>query len=194
MANASSSSPGDSYMVAPEDADAKCLHCGKPFEDHEFPEVKTDVEQYRNGADKFRKKKSANTVGGLQVDCGGSLQTFTAHAGLMPGWLPSGGPIFNFKTGNPIGLGKDQLRSLEAGGNRYRVGNCVEQKALHQAWVTGKGKFPFGCGLTMGVGANLGGPPNKAWSAKELKKGMLAPCYTCREVMMAMLCQNDPKT
>ncbi|KIG19099.1 hypothetical protein DB30_06003 [Enhygromyxa salina] len=45
----------------------------------------------------------------------------------------------------------------------------------------------------MGVGANLGGPPNKMWSAKELKKGMLAPCYTCREVMMAMLCQNDPK-
>lgn len=191
--NSGGSSPGDNYMMPPQDPETKCLHCGKPFEEHEFPELMTDTEVYDEAIEKFRKKRDAHTVGGLEVQCKGHSQELLAHAGRMEGWLNPSDPIFNFKSGNRIDLSARDLERLRTGSNRFAVGNCVEQKTLHQAWATSKTGFPFDCGLYMGVGNNLGGPASATRSKKELKKGMLAPCFTCREIMMAMLCQNEPK-
>lgn len=191
--NSGGSSPGDNYMMPPDDPETECLHCGKTFAEHEFPVLVTDTEPYEAAIDKFRKKQDAHMVGGLRVRGRGKRpsQEFLAHAGKMEGWLNAEAPIYNFCTGEQINLG-DRER-LERGPGRNPVGNCVEQKTLHQAWLQNERVFPFGLPLRMGVGMNLKGPASTKHSRKQLEKSMREPCKTCREVLMAMLCQNDPK-
>lgn len=195
MANAGGSSPGDNYMMPPHDPRAKCLHCGKEFDEHQFPVLHADTRVYDAAIDKFRKNRDAHMVGGLDIACPGDSDPtrMLAYAGDMPGWLNANSPIYNFKSGDIITISSFDRTRLEKGPGCNPIGNCVEQKVLHQTWIHNAGEFPFHCGFFMGVGHNIGGPANASRSRKELTKNMRAPCRTCREIMMAMLCQNKGK-
>lgn len=195
MSNAGGASPGDNYMMPPHDPRTKCLHCGKEFEEHEFPVLHRDAQMYDAALAKFRKNGHAHMVGGLDIACPAPLPSgaLLAYAGNMPGWLNANAPIFNFKTGAEIEFSTHEKRRLQTGPDRNPIGHCVEQKLLHQAWVRSKNGFPFGCLLHMGVGVNPGSAANAKPRKNALAKGLRAPCHTCREIMMAMLCQNEPK-
>ena len=122
-------------------------------------------------------------VGGLKVDCGETVSESIAKAAPMAGWLGISGPIINFASGRVIPLTTAQHDAMARGPSRNPVGHCVEQKTLdkeyHKALEQGK-KFPGGCALSMGVGEKDG-------------KEMRAPCETCKEIMMGMLCTNEPQ-
>jgi hypothetical protein len=195
MSNAGGSSPGDNYMMPPHDPRTKCLHCGKQFEEHEFPVLHAATGPYDAAIEKFRKKHDAHMVGGLDVACPGDLETLRllAYAGDMPGWLNTNSPIYNFKSGDEIKVSSKDRQRLERGPGCNPIGNCVEQKVLHQTWIQSSNQFPFHCHFSMGVGYNLHGAANTSRGRKTLRSNMQSPCRTCREIMMAMLCQNKPK-
>jgi hypothetical protein len=179
--NTTSIDKGDNYMQSP--GEALCINCGKPFDEHEFPEITADPKLHEEGNKKFKKDKRAHMVGGLKADCGATVSQSIAKAGIMPGWLNAGGAIINFASGREIPLTTAQRDAMARGKDRNPVGNCVEQKTLdkeyHKALEQGK-KFPGGCALSMGVGEKDG-------------KEMRAPCETCKEIMMGMLCTNEPQ-
>ena len=185
--NSGGLSPGDNYMMpTPE----PCLNCGEPFENHKFPFIKVDRGLHKEAKKKFRKDQRAQTVGGLKANCKPDYleEPFLAKAGHMPGWLKQGDEIINFASGKPIDINWEKYQALgtsRKGQERFPVGNCMEQKALHQAYkkASDAGKpFPGNCELSMGVG----------WK-NDPKNKMREPCVACKEIMMAMLCTNNNK-
>ncbi|MEZ4428398.1 MAG: DUF4150 domain-containing protein [Nannocystaceae bacterium] len=194
--NGQSLSHGDAVLMAPTQADLLCLHCGQDFESHRdsLPEIRADKGLHKAGVEKAWRDNDAKMVGGLEVE-GLRGSPFITRAGIVPGWMGYRDPVINFKTGRAIHISDKVRLRLEQhvieGQPRYAVGNCVEQKALSQAYKAARRQgldFPGSFTLTMGVGR-----PVK--DKKDLKKnlGMVPPCETCREIMMAMLCTNPPK-
>lgn len=178
-------SPGDNYMMPTA---KPCLNCGQPFEDHEFPFIEADPKLRKEAQKKFRKDQRAYKVGGLKAKCKPDYlkKPFLAKAGEMPGWLNAGDPIINFATGEAIPMSDQKRKELGKGKGRNPVGNCVEQKSLHQAYKKASAAdkpFPGNCELSMGVGNR----------DDKLKDKMAEPCDTCKEIMMAMLCTNEKK-
>lgn len=188
-ANDNGISAGASYMMKAEDTERDCLHCGRPFEEHDFPELRADPEAYISAQGDYVKNNGVHLIGGLHGP-GGFVAT--ANAGGS-GQLTR---VFNFKTGRQIDIPRD---FSQAGRDRNPVGNCAEQKLLTQLWEANGGNFPFGQALAIGVGPRVNPHNNNwnkpKWQKKKFKKGdaFAAPCNTCREIMMAMLCQNPPK-
>jgi hypothetical protein len=190
-------SAGANYLVAPDDKQTECLHCGLPWEKHEFPEITADADPYIEAQGKYC-KSDAHLIGGLQVsDRKGGVRIFVDRAGGQGGILDAGS-IFNFATGQRIEV-PDRLSAMRRQANVNPVGNCVEQRTLHRAWLDFDRKFPFDRALRLGVGRQVdphNGNWNKPqWTAKKFKKGQqfARPCLTCREIMMAMLCRNPPR-
>ncbi|MEZ4428785.1 MAG: PAAR-like domain-containing protein [Nannocystaceae bacterium] len=183
--NCGGMSHGAAAMMAPSDDAIVCLHCGEPFAGHSFPEIRADRKLHEAGIKKSWRDNKAEMVGGLRVE-GLRGSPFITRAGIVPGWMGTSDPVINFKTGRAINISdrhRDRLRKTK-GEKRFAVGNCVEQKALTQAYRAALREgleFPGSFTLAMGVGKKQDGSK------------MVPPCDTCREIMMAMLCTNPPK-
>ena len=184
--NGSGLSHGAAAMMAPSDDKLTCLHCGEAFEEHTFPEIRADRRLHEAGMDKYWRDNKAEMMGGLRVE-GLRGSPFLTRAGIVPGWMGAGDPVINFKTGRAVHIPDNTKRRLAAGTKgekRFAVGNCVEQKALTQAYQAALRQgvaFPGSFTLAMGGGK------------KKKRSKMVPPCDTCREIMMAMLCTNPPK-
>ena len=184
-------SSGDNYVMAAGDTDRNCLHCGRPFEDHDFEPLVADPDAYISAQESYLKNEGVHLIGGLHGP-GGFVATAAA------GGNDKLTKIFNFKTGREIDLTK-LPDGFDRGPDRNLVGNCAEQKLLTQLWEASERSFPFGQALALGVGPRVA-PHNNDWNKpkwkkKKFKKGeqFAAPCNTCREIIMAMLCQHPPK-
>lgn len=79
----------------------------------------------------------------------------------------------NFKSGKKI----EPWRKTD----KYRAGNCAEQKALFAAFVSGELPIPPGGDVKLSVLQQEGGG-----------KKLVESCRTCKRVLASMLCTNDP--
>lgn len=163
--------------------EAQCAHCGKPLGDPSHNTIKTNDKKMLQAANDpalQRPPDTAKTVGAMNTESG-TVATFAGGGD---------GKIFNLVTKQEIPLSNDQARTLEEKGNP--LGNCCEQKLLRRVYIDGRATFPppggVG-GVKMGVAHRIKGKP----SEKELRAAVYkAPCGTCKRVLVAMTCANDP--
>lgn len=172
MDNGKPTPPGDEGKII-------CDNCGKPWDDpcHD----NTKMPPNKNSRDAARKNlrgKSKGTVAALQVKCPGQ------QVQQMTGWANSNIPpplnannfgqlARNFNSGKQI--------KPEVDTDKDTAGNCAEQKVLFAANRAGFMPPGPGCKASMAVFRASGG-------GKEME-----PCRTCKRVLTAMLCTNDPK-
>ncbi|MCY1071181.1 DUF4150 domain-containing protein [Nannocystis sp. RBIL2] len=79
----------------------------------------------------------------------------------------------NFKSGKKIEPWSET--------DRFRAGNCAEQKALFAAFKSGNLQIPPGDGVNLSVLQQEGGG-----------KKLVESCRTCKRVLASMMCTNDP--
>ncbi len=80
----------------------------------------------------------------------------------------------NFQSGNKI--------MLSAPTDRFKAGNCAEQKALFAAFKSGQLPTPPGADVSMSVLRQDKG-----------QKKLIESCETCKRVLASMMCTNTPR-
>jgi Domain of unknown function (DUF4150) len=155
-----------------QDEDIKCDNCGKPLPGH--PQLEQDAESRASA-----KQASGHTTAAVVVRSpNGETATFTNFAGNNRAKLTTDSfqdLAKNFKHGTPI---KPRPET-----DRFPPGNCAEQKALYDAFSSGKLILASRVNATMSAMREL----------KSGEKEHVAACRTCQRVLTSMLCTNSPK-
>src|SRR5690606_4356157 len=79
----------------------------------------------------------------------------------------------NFKSGKKI--------NPSAKTDRFKAGNCAEQKALFAAFTSGQLPIPPGANVSM-----------SALRHDKGEKKLIESCETCKRVLASMMCTNTP--
>jgi uncharacterized Zn-binding protein involved in type VI secretion len=162
------------------DVTKNCAHCGKSLDDASHVGIKTDDKKQIAKALEAPSPSTAQTVGATK----GAGRQVTGFSG------GGDGKLFNLATNKAIPISKAQADLFAAMGNE--LGNCCEQKMLRDIFIgPGKPAFPPADGIgsiKMGVTARIGGRPSAKEKAAAKPK---APCGTCENALVAMLCTNE---
>lgn len=160
----------------------KCMHCGGDIDDANHQPIATDNESLMKQA--ANAKLSGHTKGGIQV--GDGSPNFASSAGTTG----ARSTPKNFRTGKPIKItAADRDRWMTAKPPGHEPGNCVEQILLTKVFEK-NGPPEKGTVIKMGISQVARGSKHD-----RIKKPVHKPkCATCKDLMIAMMCNQPEKS